>query len=66
MTILNKPGSRATSSDEQYGTNLEAINPRTEILYSGYISRAFYFGEFGELTIFAKSKLAKIKVIQFI
>ena len=37
-----------------------------ELLYSGYISRAFYFGGFGELTEFAKSKLAKIKVIQFI
>ena len=37
-----------------------------KLLYSGYISRAFYFGEFGELTKFAKIKLAKLKLANII
>ena len=33
------------------------------ILYSGYISRAFYFGGFGELTEFAKIRPLQIKAL---
>ena len=32
------------------------LQPKLVLLYSGYISRAFYFGEFGDLTKFAKLK----------
>ena len=42
--------------DEGYRLTPPMVRLNNKLLYSGYISRVFYFGEFGELTKFTNSK----------